>query len=50
MQELGSGFLEKVYKNALYIAMTEKKLNVWTEKTFEIDFRGHKIGRYNGLC
>ena len=47
VRELGAGFLENVYKNALYIAMTEKGLNVLTEKTFEIDFRGHKIGRYN---
>jgi GxxExxY protein len=47
IHELGAGFLENVYKNALYIAMTEKELNVATEKTFEIDFRGHKIGRYN---
>ena len=28
MNELGSGFLESVYKNALYIAMTEKGLNI----------------------
>ncbi|HSX03798.1 MAG TPA: GxxExxY protein [Rhabdochlamydiaceae bacterium] len=47
IRELGSGFLENVYKNALYIVMVEKGLNVLTEKTFEIDFRGHKIGRYN---
>ena len=47
IRELGSGFLENVYKNALYIAMVEKGLNVFTEKTFEIDFRGRKIGRYN---
>ena len=47
MRELGSGFLENVYKNALYIIMVEKRLNVLTEKTFEIEFRGRKIGRYN---
>ncbi len=46
IRELGSGFLENVYKNALYIAMAEKGLNVSTEKMFEINFRGHKIGRY----
>ena len=27
MRELGSGFLENVYKNALFIAMKEKGLN-----------------------
>src|SRR5690242_5583437 len=47
MQELGSGFLENVYKNALHIAMAEKGLTVGIEQMFEIDFRGHKIGRYN---
>lgn len=47
IRDLGSGFLENVYKNALYITMIEKGLRIFTEKTFEIDFRGHKIGRYN---
>ena len=47
MRELGSGFLENVYKNALSITMVEKGLNVLMEKTFEIEFRGRKIGRYN---
>ena len=47
IRELGSGFLENVYKNALYIAMKAKGLNVAVEKTFEIDSRGYKIGRYN---
>jgi GxxExxY protein len=47
MLELGTGFLENVYKNALHIAMKEKGLHVWTEKSFEINLRGHKIGRYN---
>ena len=47
IRELGSGFLENVYKNVLYIAMKEKGLNVAVEKTFEIDFRGYKIGKYN---
>ncbi len=38
MKELGSGFLEKVYKNALFLAMKQKGLNVLTEQTFEITF------------
>ncbi len=46
IRELGSGFLENVYKNALFIVMKEKGLNVMAEKTFEIVFRGHKIGKY----
>jgi len=46
MNELGSGFLESVYKNALFIAIKEKGLNVETEKRFEVIFRERKIGLY----
>jgi GxxExxY protein len=46
IKELGSGFLEKVYKNALFIAMKQKGLNVSVEQSFEIVFRNHKVGKY----
>ena len=46
MKELGSGFLENVYKNALYLAMKQKDLEVSTEQSFEVLFRNHKIGKY----
>ncbi len=46
MNELGSGFLENVYKNALFIILKEKGLSVLAEQTFEIVFRNHKIGKY----
>jgi GxxExxY protein len=46
MKELGSGFLENVYKNALYLAMKQKGLNVVAEQSFEVVFRKHKIGKY----
>lgn len=46
VKELGSGFLENIYKNALFIAIKQKGLNVTTEKTFEVIFRDHKIGKY----
>ena len=46
MKELGSGFLENVYKNALYLAMKQKGLDVTTEQSFEVVFRKHKIGKY----
>lgn len=46
MNELGSGFLESVYKNALFITMKEKGLHVETEKRFEIVYRGRKVGLY----
>jgi len=47
MRELGSGFLERVYKNALLIAMKQKGLQVEVEKSFEVMFRGKVIGRYS---
>jgi GxxExxY protein len=47
MKELGPGFLEKVYKNALLIAMRQKGLQVETERPYEVIFRGKVIGRYN---
>ena len=46
MQELGAGFLESVYKNALFIAMRQKGIHVSTEQAFEVVFRQQKIGRY----
>jgi GxxExxY protein len=46
MNELGSGFLESVYKNALFIAIKEKGLKIEAEKRFEVIFRGQKIGLY----
>jgi GxxExxY protein len=46
MNELGSGFLESIYKNALIIAMKDKGLKIEAEKRFEVIFRGKKIGLY----
>ena len=40
MNELGTGFLESVYKNALFIAIKEKGLIIEAEKRFEVIFRG----------
>ena len=47
MKELGSGFVESVYKNALFIAMKEAGLNSETERPFEVMFRNRMIGRYS---
>ena len=44
MNELGTGFLES--KNALFIALREKRLAVETEQPFEVYFRRQKIGIY----
>ena len=46
MKELGAGFLENVYKNALFVAMKQQRLNVLTEQTYEVTFRKRKIGKY----
>ena len=46
MKELGPGFLERVYRNALLIAMKQKGLQVEVEQGFEVIFRGKVIGRY----
>jgi len=46
IKELGAGFLENVYKNALFIAMKQKGLNVTAEQPFEVMFRNCKIGKY----
>ena len=46
MNELGVGFLESVYKNALFIAIKEKGLKIEAEKRFEVIFRDRKVGLY----
>ena len=46
MKELGPGFQENVYKNALLIVMRDQELQVETEQSFEVVFRGRMIGRY----
>ena len=46
MNELGVGFLESVYKNALLVALREKGLFVETEKSFEVYFKKQKVGLY----
>ena len=47
MKELGPGFQERIYKNALLIAMQQKGLQVEIEKPFEVMFRDKMIGRYS---
>ena len=46
MKELGAGFLENIYKNALFIALQEKGLTVQVEQSFDVIFRNRKIGKY----
>lgn len=44
--ELGVGFLESVYANALSVALRQAGFSVVREAPFEIYFRGVLIGRY----
>ena len=44
--ELGFGFLEAVYSNALALLLTEAGLIVRREVPFEIQFRGQSVGNY----
>jgi GxxExxY protein len=46
MNELGSGFLEAVYKQALFMAIEEKGLKIELERRFEVIFRGQRVGVY----
>ena len=46
MKELGPGFLERVYKNALLMAMRQKGLQVEVERSYNVIFRGKIISRY----
>lgn len=46
MKELGPGFLERVYKNALLMAMRQKGLQVEVERSYNVIFRGKIIERY----
>lgn len=44
--ELGDGFLESVYENALYIALTGYGLCVERQKDISVFFRGNNIGDF----
>ncbi len=45
-KELGLGFLERVYENALIIAFQEEGLVVDQQKQLDVYFRGHNVGVY----
>ena len=47
MRELGPGFQERIYKNALLMAMKQRGLQVEVEQPFEVVFRDKVIGRYS---
>jgi GxxExxY protein len=45
-KELGSGFLESVYQNALVIALEQKGLEITTEHPVSVIFRGKSVGNF----
>ncbi|MBZ0264476.1 GxxExxY protein [bacterium] len=46
MNELGVGFLEKVYENALIVVLEEKGLAVQQQVPLKVKFRGKVVGHY----
>jgi GxxExxY protein len=44
--ELGYGFLEKVYHNALYLELKNKGLHVVGQKKVDVFYKGLKVGEY----
>ena len=44
--ELGYGFLERVYQNALYIELKNKGLEVVPQKKIKVYYRGNIVGYY----
>lgn len=46
MNELGAGFVESVYQNALLIALREKGLEVQAQVPLTVTFRGQVVGQF----
>ena len=44
--ELGYGFLENVYQNALLIELRNKGLNVVPQKRIKVYYKGYEVGDY----
>ena len=44
--ELGSGFLEKVYQNAMYFELKSKGYNVEAQKPIKVYFKNQLVGEY----
>lgn len=44
--ELGYGFLEKVYQNSLYIELKNRGFKVETQKQIKVFYKGNMVGDY----
>ena len=45
-RQLGSGFLEKVYENALILELRNLGLNAVAQLPIKVLYKGHEIGEY----
>ena len=46
INELGTGFVESVYHNALCMTLKKKGLNVLAEHPINVYFRGERVGEF----
>jgi GxxExxY protein len=44
--QLGYGFLEKVYHNSLLIELAKRKIAAESQKCFRIEYDGHIVGEF----
>ncbi len=44
--ELGYGFLEKVYQNSMYLELKERGFNVEANKQIKVYYKGIEVGLY----
>ncbi len=44
--ELGYGFLEKVYQNSLYIELKARGFRVEAQKQIKVHYKGKEVGEY----
>ena len=44
--ELGYGFLERVYQNALFIELKQRGFDVEAQKKIQVYYKGHFVGDY----
>ena len=45
-RELGSGFLEKVYENALLLELEERGLKAEAQAAISVNYKGREVGEY----
>jgi GxxExxY protein len=45
-RELGAGFLEKVYENALSVEFKERGLNAKNQVPIKVNYKGREVGEY----